>query len=295
MSLDVHKNFAYSTVATAPSTPTAGTSLVVAAADGAKFPAVPFNAVIWPVGVLPTATNAEVVRVTNISTDTFTITRTQESSANRTVVVGDQIMAGPTAKSMKDIEDYVQGVSIPTLLTPVIASFVSANHDHSNAAGGGTLSSLGLPTGVSVQTVGNVTTAVGTGTTVVPEDDTIPQNTEGDQYLTQAITPKATANRLLIIAKLQVSTSNVNSAVAALFQDTTANALAAAECYIPVGSATANIWLVHDMAAGTVSATTFKVRIGPAIAGTLTNNGFGGARKFGGISCSSLHIIEYRG
>jgi hypothetical protein len=295
MSLDAHKNFAYSTVATAPSTPTAGTSLVVAAADGTKFPAVPFNAVIWPVGVLPTATNAEIVRVTNIATDTFTITRTQESSANRTVVIGDQIMAGPTAKSMKDIEDYLTGVSSPTLLTPTIASHTNAQHDHTNAANGGLVAALGLPTGVAVQVVGNVSSAVGTGTTIIPEDDTIPQNTEGDQYLTQAITPKATTDRLLIIAKLQVSVSNVNSALAALFQDSTAGALAAAECYIPVGSATGNIWLVHDMAAGTVSATTFKVRVGPAIAGTLTLNGFGGARKFGGISCSSLHIIEYRG
>lgn len=87
------KNFSYSTVATAPSPATSGTSLVVAAADGAKFPAVPFQATIYPAGAVPLTTNAEVVTVTAISTDTLTITRAQESSSARTVIVGDQIAA----------------------------------------------------------------------------------------------------------------------------------------------------------------------------------------------------------
>ena len=101
---DIHKNFAYSTVATAPVTATAGTSLVVGAGDGALFPTVPFNATIWPTGTQPTAANAEIVRVTNISTDTFTITRTQESSTNRSVIVGDQIAATITNKTLTDAE-----------------------------------------------------------------------------------------------------------------------------------------------------------------------------------------------
>lgn len=102
---DSHINFGYSTVATAPAPPSSGTSLIVAAGDGAKFPAVPFNAVIWPAGTQPLKTNAEVVRVTNIAVDTLTITRTQESSSARTVLVGDQIMAAITTKTLTDIEN----------------------------------------------------------------------------------------------------------------------------------------------------------------------------------------------
>lgn len=101
---DAHKNFAYSAVATAPSPASSGTSLVVTASDGAKFPAVPFNATIWPAGVQPLTENAEIVRVTGISTDTFTITRSQESSNARSIVVGDQIAATVTAKTLTDIE-----------------------------------------------------------------------------------------------------------------------------------------------------------------------------------------------
>lgn len=101
---DAHKNFAVSLVATAPSPASSGTSLVVTASDGTKFPSVPFNATIWPATVNPTAANAEIVRVTNISTDTLTITRAQESSSARTVVVGDQIAATITAKTLTDVE-----------------------------------------------------------------------------------------------------------------------------------------------------------------------------------------------
>lgn len=101
---DAHANFAYSTVATAPSPATSGTSLVVATGDGVRFPTVPFNATVWPTGSSPTAANAEIVRVTAISTDTLTITRTQEGSSARTVVVGDQIAATVTAKTLTDAE-----------------------------------------------------------------------------------------------------------------------------------------------------------------------------------------------
>lgn len=113
MAFDAHKNAAYSTVATAPSPATSGTTLVVASGDGTKFPTPPFNAVVWPAGAQPLITNFEIVRVTNISTDTLTITRGATSggglngepnNANRSIIIGDQIDAGLTARSMTDIE-----------------------------------------------------------------------------------------------------------------------------------------------------------------------------------------------
>jgi|ERR1051325_1852395 hypothetical protein len=103
--MDAHKNFAYSLVATAPSPATSGTSLVVTGGTGALFPAVPFNATIWPIGVQPTSANAEIVRVTGRSTDTLTIVRAQEGSSARTIVIGDQIAATITVKTVTDLED----------------------------------------------------------------------------------------------------------------------------------------------------------------------------------------------
>ena len=124
---DAHKNFPYSLVATAPSPAISGTSLIVTAGQGALFPAVPFNATIWPVGVLPISTNAEIVRVTEISTDTLTITRAQESSSARTVIVGDQIAATITAKTLTDIEPLNLNAPQGFLLNGRISVTVATN------------------------------------------------------------------------------------------------------------------------------------------------------------------------
>lgn len=105
---DAHKNFAYSTIATAPSPADYGTSLVVASGEGSRFPTPPFNATVWPTGEQPTATTAEIVRVTAVSTDTFTIQRTEGDSYRRDILVGDQIAATITARVMTDAENVAQ-------------------------------------------------------------------------------------------------------------------------------------------------------------------------------------------
>jgi len=95
--VDALKNFAYSLVATPPSPATSGTSLVVTAGQGALFPTAPFDATIWPAGVQPLSTNAEIVRVTAVSTDTFTITRAQYGTTARSITAGYQIAQTITA------------------------------------------------------------------------------------------------------------------------------------------------------------------------------------------------------
>lgn len=108
MSYDIHSLEGYSTVLTAPSPASSGTSLVVQSGDGTKFSAGQ-NVSIWPIGVQPTTANAEIARVTNVATDTLTITRALEGSLARTVVVGDQIANTITPKVMKDVEGATLG------------------------------------------------------------------------------------------------------------------------------------------------------------------------------------------
>lgn len=104
MAFDAHANFAFTAVAVAPITPTAGTALTVTTGAGALFPAAPFNVVIWPTSAQPSSTNAEIARCTNVVGDVLTIVRAQEGTSARTVVVGDQIMLAPTTKVFTDIE-----------------------------------------------------------------------------------------------------------------------------------------------------------------------------------------------
>lgn len=151
-----------------------------------------------------------------------------------------------------------------------------------------------VATGFSIQTVNVLSTAVATGTTVIPLDDTIPQNTEGDQYMTLAITPKSATNILVITATVFLSNSANSHLVAALFQDATASALAATAMYQLTPSGAMVMVFTHTMAAGTTSSTTFKIRAGGGSAGTTTFNGAAGARLFGAITKSSMVITEYK-
>lgn len=103
--MDAAANFAVGTVATAPSPATSGTSLTLTTGEGARFPAVPFNAVLVPTGTAPDAyyTSAEIVRVTGISTDTLTITRAQEGTSAQSVATGWYVMLAPTANTIQSI------------------------------------------------------------------------------------------------------------------------------------------------------------------------------------------------
>lgn len=146
-----------------------------------------------------------------------------------------------------------------------------------------------------LQIVHTQTGAVATGTTVMPLDDTIPQNTEGDEYMTRAITPTSATNKLLIEA-LWIGANNVTSGNigVALFQDTTAGALATSIGVSSVAGDMIAVPLRHEMVAGTTSATTFKIRAGGHSAGTTTFNGRGGGRIHGGVMASSIRIAEIK-
>jgi hypothetical protein len=145
-----------------------------------------------------------------------------------------------------------------------------------------------------VQVVSTQTGAVATGTTVIPGDDTIPQNTEGTEFMTLSITPKSSTNKLRIDVTALLSHSTATGFLAAaIFQDSTANALAAmAQTQTSAASATM-FTFSHVMDAGTTSATTFKVRGGCAAVGTTTFNGQSSGRLFGGVFASSIRITEY--
>jgi len=146
--------------------------------------------------------------------------------------------------------------------------------------------------GTIVQVVNVTSVAMATGTTVLPLNDTIPQNDEGDEYLTQAITPTNASNKLLIEVSGLWNSSVAGWISIALFQDSTANALAANTHY---GSqATANVieGMKHFMTAGTTSETTFKIRVGPHSSATVTMNGENGGRRFGGVQASQITIME---
>lgn len=165
-------------------------------------------------------------------------------------------------------------------------------------AGAGIIPSANLPstTGSTVQIVNTITGAFSSGTTAIPLDDTIPQITEGTEFMTLAITPTSATNKLLIhvLACIGSGSAEVN-VNGALFQDATANALATVSLSTATaGSRIENMSIIYYMTAGTTSSTTFRFRAGDNGGNTTNFNGFGGSRKFGGTMASSITISEIK-
>ena len=145
--------------------------------------------------------------------------------------------------------------------------------------------------GKTLQIVYAETTAASTGTTVMVNDDTIPQKTEGIEAITLAITPVSSTSRLVITGTVHFTNTAAGQRMWALFKDDGANAIWAGAKYD--GDGTQLMGQIHftEISANTTERT-YKVRGGNAGSGTNTFNGVSGARKYGAIPKTNLVITE---
>ncbi|NCZ46229.1 MAG: hypothetical protein EBX59_01435, partial [Betaproteobacteria bacterium] len=130
--------------------------------------------------------------------------------------------------------------------------------------------------------------------TTMPWDNTIPQNTEGDEVMTQAITPTSAINKLFVQHHGQYNASNNVTVSIALFQDSTADALTAISGRVGATNWPMDMTMRHYMRAATTSATTFKVRCGPDGGGPTAylNAQNGGTGLFNGTCNSFIEVTE---
>jgi hypothetical protein len=102
---DPVRNFAITTVDVAPSPASSGTTLTPD--DAMLFPDPDaegaFNVIVWPASEQPDSTNAEILRVTALAAGAWTIDRAEEGTDARSIDPGDQVMLGPTAKTITDL------------------------------------------------------------------------------------------------------------------------------------------------------------------------------------------------
>lgn len=151
--------------------------------------------------------------------------------------------------------------------------------------------------GQSIQAPRNDSGTLATGTTIIPVDNTIPQNTEGDQYLSQAITPSHATH--LLRAKVQGVFGDASSSgqflAMSLFRDSVANALAATASISGGASGTGypiELTLEKKVLAASAVSTTFKMRAGVGTTGTVSFNGVNGVQLFGGVTNSYIEVEE---
>lgn len=145
--------------------------------------------------------------------------------------------------------------------------------------------------GMPIQMLQTDYSADTSGNTVLPQDNTIPQNTEGFEVMSQAITPIFSTSNLLVEFEVLASSAGVNGLGAAVFRDSSVSALFATAQWQPQSAGDNTVSGSVKRAATATDPTTFKVRIGPDATQTVT---FGGGR-FSTVPHSFIRVTEIAG
>lgn len=163
--------------------------------------------------------------------------------------------------------------------------------------GNGTATFQTPATGASgsvVKTASSLVNSLATGTTLIPFDDTIPQITEGTEFSTISYTPLAIGNKIRVTANVFGAYSVAANVTAAIFEGSTANALSAAAETVATANDCVQHMVVYEGTVASLSALTYRLRIGGSTAGTYSLNGSAGSRLFGGVGFSNMIVTEIK-
>ena len=182
----------------------------------------------------------------------------------------------------------VTGVSTSTNVS--VASSITATTFFGNGAG-----LTGISAGKLLRKTAYTITRQQISPAQFPQDDTIPQISEGTQFFSQAYTPSTANCDLVITANCSIREYNnvANQMAMALFVNDSTDALRVVSGYSSGGSPVHgnNFTLVHKMASWGVSAKTFSLRASEGNAINYAAWGYANA-WFGAATHASLFIIE---
>ena len=240
----------------------------------------------------------------SVATSTFTITIAGFTTAPACTVSINE--ASNSEARINSISSTT--IVVYTFVTSTLAANSAAFSLHCNKTGADfyatrTIVGQFASPGAVAQEVFASTATSGTGTTDMFWDDTIPQITEGDEILTATITPIRANSKLRLHAKLfagEDTTSSSSTIVAAVFRDSTANAVCSEAQNIPTQEMGSNMDygvfnIICEVDASSTASTTFRLRgglAGSGVAGTFRWNGLNGSRKLGGSQFTSITIKE---
>jgi hypothetical protein len=136
-----------------------------------------------------------------------------------------------------------------------------------------------------------INSILATGTTVIPDDNTIPTVSEGFAHTNTPLVPTP-GNVIEVEVQLPCSCTVAGTIIGALNKGGAAIAVGRADISVANAVATISIYFRETVVSGTV---TYSLRLGPSSAGTLTVNGVNSAGKFGGTLNSKQRFTEYLG
>lgn len=243
-------------------------------------------------GNAPTYINATSFSVAGDQTPTFQVNR-RLKSANTGGTIYSRITASSFAGSITTVTVANDSGSLDSGLSTVSYGLLSnTNPSIPETSGAKALRTLGA--GVLLDRAYAEYTANANLTTVIPGDDTIPQNTEGTEVLSVSFTPKSATSRVRLRFEGCVAADTANLAIgAAIFSSASANALRAGIANPGAIGNLESMLVEHEYVPGVTTALTFSVRVGPLTAGTVRMNGSATARFFGGTMAATLMVEEF--
>ena len=192
-----------------------------------------------------------------------------------------------------DAVNFTSGLNVTGISTAtnvLTASSVTAGAFYGNGAG-----ITGITAGKLLRKTSYTITRQAISPSTFPQDNTIPQISEGTQFFSQAYTPSTANCDLVITANCSVREYNnvANQVAMALFVNDNTDALRVVSGYSSGGSPVHgnNFTLVHKMPSWGVSAKTLSLRASEGNAINYAAWGYANA-WFGAATHASLFIIE---
>lgn len=139
-----------------------------------------------------------------------------------------------------------------------------------------------------------VNATASSATSVIPNDNTKPQITEGTEILSVNYTPLRVGNKIRIRVSIPFWTTSASQIVTLAVFDGGADALMVGYGFTEAANRGTPIFLEFEQDVSSVQETTWSVRFGPA-AGTLYINSRGDGNNYGGASKAVLTIEEIEG
>lgn len=215
------------------------------------------------------------------------------SASNNTVFVDTQ-----TKRVHLSTQAYGDGVANVSLYTTSNVVVGDNNGCVIYATGsinclGSDLSGLTLQAGAVVKSTLTMRCDALTAGSVIPSDGTIPQITEGTQWVSSTFTMTSSSNRIRVTIYGYCGAGDVSCGFP-LFEDATANALIVGGAYTASTGATFPAVVIYE-AAGYSGAKVFSSRFGGSGGSSTLNKTFGGTSIYGTAKqCSSIKIEEIK-
>ncbi|HYD17061.1 MAG TPA: hypothetical protein VEF76_01115 [Patescibacteria group bacterium] len=156
------------------------------------------------------------------------------------------------------------------------------------------LSRADLPAGAIVQSVVANYSANADLSANIPNDDTLPQSSEGTEILSASITPSSASSTIEVEFRGFGSAAGTANIVSALFRDAGAGAIAASAGIAGTANLPGAISLSYQESAASTTARTYRVRVGSS-SGACRLNGTTSGRLYGGAGAATLIVREIKG